>query len=387
MAYEYKTISGDSHIDLRWLPGDLFEKNAPAKWRDKVPHVEETAEGLKWFAEGQDMATPYTDLSIAPLGAVSFRTPPPGASKHMARMHEMGFFDGRAHPTTPEVRLEDQVIDGIDAEVIYGPLGIDTRLKSRELLRVVYEIYNTWAADFRNTNPHRFAPLACIASDDPELAAKELRRSAKLGLKGADFGVTSVATPIWHSDWDVLWAAAEECQLPVSFHTRGISIRPPLNVQMDQEFKTVTNAVKFSVFQLAGAEVVASLVFSGALERFPGFHFVLGECGAVWIPYVLSRMDFEYDDQFSHLNFPLQPSEYWRRQGHTTFQREPLIADVLHLIGEDNVMWGSDYPHGDGVWPDSHMWMEKDMGRLSPEVRRKLTRDNAGKLYGFLNGS
>ena len=387
MAYEYNVISGDSHIDLRWLPGELFVENAPAKWKDQVPNVVETAEGLKWFAEGQDMATPYTDLSIAPLGTVSFRQPPPDSTKHMARMYEMGFYDGRAHPTTPAVRLEDQEIDGVDAEVIYGPLGIDTRLKSPELLRVVYEIYNTWAADFRNSNPHRFAPLACIASDDSVLAAQELRRSAKLGLKGADFGVTSVSRPIWHSDWDVLWEAAEECQMPVSFHTRGIPVNPPLDTQMEKDFRRAILGVKFTVFQLAGAEVIASLVFSGALERFPGFHFVLGECGAVWIPYVLSRMDFEYEDQFTDLGFSLKPSEFWRRQGHTTFQREPMIADVLHLIGEETVMWGSDYPHGDGVWPDSQTWIQEDLGRLSPEARRKLTRDNAGKLYGFLSGS
>jgi len=112
--------------------------------------------------------------------------------------------------------------------------------------------------------------------------------------------------------------------------------------------------------------------------------FVLGECGASWIPYVLGRMDEEYEDQFRHLNFSRTPSEYWRRQGYTTFQHETTLAEVAHLVGEDNIIWGSDYPHPDGIWPDSRKVIEADLGRLDVRVRRKITCENAGKLYGLL---
>ena len=384
MAYNYNIISGDSHIDMRWLPGDLFVDNAPAKWEDRVPQLIETKEGLKWFAGDQDMSVPTKDLSLPRLGA-SRAVPPRGSTKRLDRMHDAGFYDGRDHPTTPEIRINDQDMDGVDAEVIYGPLIIDPKQQNAELVQLLHEIYNTWVADFQRTNPDRFVPLALLANHDTAAAADELRRAAKLGLKGAEIDFSSASKPIWHKDWDLVWAAADECQMPISFHARGIPQQAPHDEKMHDEYKTPILGVQYTVFQLAGAEIISSLIFSGALERFPGFHFVLGECGAVWLPYVLARMDFEYDDQFSYLNFPLLPSGYWRRQGHTTFQREPLIADVLHLIGEETVMWGSDYPHGDGVWPDSQMWIQEDMGRLSPEVRRKLTRDNAGTLYRMLN--
>jgi uncharacterized protein len=49
---EYKIISGDGHIDLRWLPHDLFVSHAPAQWKDQVPHVRDTPTGKHWFAEG-----------------------------------------------------------------------------------------------------------------------------------------------------------------------------------------------------------------------------------------------------------------------------------------------------------------------------------------------
>src|SRR5215831_3499781 len=91
--------------------------------------------------------------------------------------------------------------------LVNWPYGISRLLESQELLHVVYEIYNTWAAELCKTNPARLVALACIPNDDPALAAAELRRSATLGLKGADFAVSTAVKPIWHRDWDPLWAA------------------------------------------------------------------------------------------------------------------------------------------------------------------------------------
>ena len=159
----------------------------------------------------------------------------------------------------------------------------------------------------------------------------------------------------------------------------------PATPEMAQDYKLQYMATSLTMNQIVGAEFLASIVFSGALERYPGMKFVLGECGVSWIPHILGRMDEEYEDQFYHLNFSLKPSDYWRRQGYTTFQHETTAADVVHLVGEDNIIWGSDYPHPDGVWPDSRKIIEDDLGRLDGPVRRKITRDNAGKLYGILN--
>ena len=72
------------------------------------------------------------------------------------------------------------------------------------------------------------------------------------------------------------------------------------------------------------------------------------------------------------------------RQGYTTFQHENIIAEAIHLVGEENVMWGSDYPHPDGVWPDSRKIIQQDLGRLEAKVRRKITCENARKLYGLM---
>ena len=375
---EYRIISGDGHIDLKWLPHDLFVSNAPARFKEQVPQIVDTSDGPKWYAEGKDLAS-------LPMGSLANTQPPkPGISKHIDRMYELGFFDGRPHPTTPELRIKDQEIDGVDAEVIYGILAVNRFLEDRELLRLVYEIYNTWAAEFTKSNPDRFALLACLPNDNPEVATNELRRAAKLGLRGADFAVSTAAKPLWHGDWAPLWAVADECAMPISFHSTGPAVRQPSDEAMAKEYDTQYKATFLTLFQLAGAEYLPSIIFSGALERHPGFKFVLGECGASWIPYVLGRMDEEYVDFFEYLNFSLKPSEYWQRQGYTTFQHETTVADVVHLVGEDNIVWGSDYPHPDGIWPDSLKLMEEDLGSLDEGVRRKITCENAGKLYRLI---
>ncbi len=373
---DYKIISGDGHIDLRWLPHDVFVSRSPAKWKDLVPQVVDTAEGKKWYVEGKDVAgRPFGGLG-------NLQNPERGRSAHVDRMYEMGFYDGESHPTTPDLRLRDMDIDGVDADVIYGILAMGSIVEDKELLRVIYGMYNDWASEFCNTNPDRLAALACIPNDDPDAAAAELRRAAKLGLRGADFNVGTAIYPIWHKDWEPLWAAAGETGIPVSFHTTGYPFRRSDDPKVDEEHRPQIRATLLSLFQIAGAEFLTGVIFSGALERHPNMKFVLGECGASWIPYVLSRMDEEYEDTLhTDLGFSLKPSEFWRRQGYTTFQHESHISQFINLVGEDNIIWGSDYPHPDGIWPDSLKWIEEDLAGVDENVKQKIICDNAAKLY------
>ena len=95
---------------------------------------------------------------------------------------------------------------------------------------------------------------------------------------------------------------------------------------------------------------------------------------------MLDRLDHECAD---YTGLRMKPSEYWRRQGCRTYQSEGILTDLITLIGEDNAMWGSDYPHPDGTWPDSQEYIQRDLAKVSDTTRRKITCDNAAKLYGF----
>jgi len=376
---KYSVISGDSHIDMGYLPADLFVSRAPAQWKDRMPRVVETEEGLRWKCGDSDLGG-----AGAPQARVRVRT---GWSKRMDQMLETSFFSdaeqGRYHPTTLDLRLKDQDIDGIQAEVIYGILGLGAEIKDREVARQVFHCYNQWVADFVKQNPQRLAALACIPNHDPEVAAAELRQAAELGLKGADFAVTTAVKPIYHRDWDVLWATAAEHNMPISFHCLGITPRKP-DPEDAQKYDLQYRATSTSMFQLAGAEYLGSIIFSGSCERYPNFKFVLGECGVSWLPYVVDRMDHEYEDRYYHLNLGMMPSEFWRRQGYSTYQKERVSGDIIPLIGVDNVIWGSDYPHQDGVWPDSQQVIRDNLGNLEEGAKRKVICENAGKLYGFI---
>ena len=377
---QYNVISGDSHVDMTWMPGDLWVSQAPAKFRAVAPHVVETDEGLKWTAEGKT-------LGVFGGSSFGFGKAQRGASKRIDSMFDEGFYEGPPRPTTPELRLKDMEMDGVDAEVIYGILGVGMRFDDPELTRYVYNVYYEWAAEFCNTNPGRWAALAPLASHDPQMAAQDLRTAAKLGLKGADFAVSIAVKPLYQQEWDVLWEAASECAMPVSFHFT-VGMRPSIR-QPDPEdlpaYKAKLGLVSDACSQLEGALHLTSIIYSGACERYPNFKWVLGESGVTWVPFLLARMDAHRQDQRHQGDLPLLPSEYWRRQGHSTYQTDSILADMVDLVGEDNAIWGSDYPHPDGVWPDSQSTIEQDLGRLDERQRRKIICENAGKLYGFLS--
>ena len=79
----------------------------------------------------------------------------------------------------------------------------------------------------------------------------------------------------------------------------------------------------------------------------------------------------------------MKPSDYFRRQGLTTYQQDQFLEPIIPLVGEDNILWGSDYPHPDCIWPESRQHLEKNLGNLSDSVRRKITSENVIKLYNL----
>jgi len=101
-----------------------------------------------------------------------------------------------------------------------------------------------------------------------------------------------------------------------------------------------------------------------------------------WLPYALERLDYEWEDQFKDL-LPRPPSEYWRRQFYATFQIDRIGLRNLDAIGAETVMWGSDFPHPDGTWPDSLEILAPQLTEITPAQQRLILFENARRLYGF----
>jgi predicted TIM-barrel fold metal-dependent hydrolase len=376
-----RLISGDNHIDLTYCPAELWSDQAPGKWKLMAPRVEELEDGLHWFVEAQDKGMWN---GVGP-GFLKYQK---GSFGHIDEMREFGFdWDNRRgarpRPTTPELRIADLDRDGLDAEIVYGCLMINEMIADPALRAWSDKVYNDWVADFaRQADPNRVFPLAIIPNNDPLEAAAEVRRCAKMGLRGGDLAFKRMALPLWHHAWYPLWQAAAECRFPISFHSTGFkALRAPDNPAMEKEYFTQFRLVRSALFQLDTMEVLVSLLASGACEKFPDFNFVLGESGVTWLPYVFDRLDTEYADRARALGFKLKPSDYFRRQGFVTYQQDQYLEPIVPLIGEDNIIWGADYPHPDCIWPESRSKLEQNLASFSPAVRHKITVGNVTRLY------
>ena len=226
--------------------------------------------------------------------------------------------------------------------------------------------------------------LACLPFGDVEAAAKEVHRVAKMGVKGVELSCSWDMQPMWHPSWNPLWQAINETQLPLHFHTFP-SVDPKLRAEVKGESLLALRYSSICLFQMTLGNILTALVGAAVFERYPNFRVVFGESGIGWIPYVLDRMDYEYQDQYREIKLKLLPSEYWRRQCRATFQFDRVGTKLIEDMGVETLMWGSDYPHPDGIWPDSSEYIEKQFGHLPAEVTYKITCENAGKFYGLIN--
>ena len=375
----HPVISADGHIDLPLLPHDLFVAHAPASLRDRMPHVVERDGGQFWIdGDGKQLA------QVGGSGHVG--TPyVKGQSARFDRMNESGFWDDCAravwHPTDPALRVAAQDRDGIVGEVIYGVLGVANSIPDPDVSSEVMRAYNDWLAEFCAYDSQRFVGVACLPSKNPHAAADELRRCVDKGLRAVEVALTHDLMPLWRQELAPIWRAADECEAIVHLHTIG----PPIDISSATTVRERASwlGAWLTVFQLRMIERVAELIFGGIMHAHPGMRVVLGESGIGWLPYVLERMDDEWHERFTHLELTMPPSGYWRRQMFATFQNDEAGLLLADRIGVHTLMWGNDFPHGDGVWPDSMTVLDKQFAHVPDATRRAITFDNAARLYGF----
>jgi predicted TIM-barrel fold metal-dependent hydrolase len=378
---DYRRISADCHIDLPWLPPDLFTSSASAALKDRMPYVAEGPDGPYWTSrKGGSFGLVN---GVGPAGHKFV----PGQHHRVDIMARTGLYDdgkrGIRRVSTPALRVKDMDLDGVDAEVLYGILGAATRLGDHEAANEMFRIYNDWLADFIRYAPHRFIGLACLPYGDIDAAVKELYRVATSGVRGVELSCSWDMEPMWHPVWEPLWKAVHDVGLPLHFHTF-----PALPVSvMEQQTGRTRRAAFFTIvsgFQMNLVNIAAAVIGAGVLERYPSVRIAFGESGIGWIPYALDRMDFEWEDRFRDLGLTMKPSDYWRRQCKATFQFDRIGTRLIDDIGVETLMWGSDYPHGDGVWPESSRYIAEQFGHLPADVTRKITCENAGRFYGLI---
>jgi predicted TIM-barrel fold metal-dependent hydrolase len=379
----YNRISADSHIDMPWMPNDLFTSNASAKLKDRMPYVTDGPDGPYWTCK--------SGFSFGLVGGVgpSGQKFVPGQNYRVDKMAAVGLYEdgkkGLRRPIDPHLRVKDQELDGVDAEVLFGILGAATRLNDNEAANEMFRIYNDWLVEFEKPYPHRFIGLACLPFGDIDTAVKETYRVAKMGIRGLELSCSWDMEPMYHPSWEPFWQAVNEVNLPLHFHTFP-STPPGVRDKLTGLTKRAALFTGVSAFQMNLINILAAIIGAAVLERYPNLRIVFGESGIGWIPYALDRMDFEWEDRFRDLGLTMKPSDYWKRQCRATFQFDKIGTweKSLEVLGHETVMWASDYPHTDGVWPESSKYIEEQFGHLPAEAVRKITCENAGKFYGLI---
>jgi predicted TIM-barrel fold metal-dependent hydrolase len=379
----YSRISADSHIDMPWMPNDLFISNASAALKDRMPFVTDGPDGPYWTCKN--------GMSFGLVGGVgpSGQKFVPGQNYRVDKMAAAGLYEdgkkGLRRTIDPHLRVKDQDLDGVDAEVLFGILGAATRLNDNEAAKEMFRIYNDWLVEFQKPYPDRFIGLACLPYGDIDAAIKETYRVAKMGIRGLELSCSWDMEPMYHPVWEPLWKAVNDVNLPLHFHTFP-STPPGIRDKVTGLARRAALFTGVSAFQMNLINILAAIIGAAVLERYPNLRIVFGESGIGWIPYALDRMDFEWEDRFRDLGLTMKPSDYWKRQCRATFQFDKIGTweKSIEVLGVETIMWASDYPHTDGVWPESSKYIEEQFGHLPKDQVRKITCENAGKFYGLI---
>jgi predicted TIM-barrel fold metal-dependent hydrolase len=359
----YTVVSADSHVSE---PGNLWLERMPAQFKDRAPRLVRKENG-DWF-ECEGLRPSPVALGI-------------NAGKRFEEYKPTGmtYEDGRAGGWDPHARIKDQEIDGVEAEVLYPTLCMRMfSLEDVEFQKACFEAYNKWMVDYCRPYPQRLIGCALVPLDDIQWACTELERCAKAGLRGAlIWGAAPEDRPYSDSAYDPFWARAQDLGIPLSLHivtgARGSGLRANFS-QMLSLYTLLAQPIQ---------NTLCALVFGGVLDRFPKLRFVSAENDIGWLPHFLARMDHAWE-RYRHMveaNFKLLPSEYFRRQVYATFMDDKIGVENRKVIGTENIMWSSDYPHSDSTWPHSREVIAKDFAGVPEEDRRKILCENAVRLY------
>jgi predicted TIM-barrel fold metal-dependent hydrolase len=381
-------VSVDDHVIE---PPNVWLDRLPAKYHDVAPRM---IDDTNWVYEDKKVPTSGLSVTIGkrkeeytPLG-VPYSEMAPGAYDPKARiadMNQAGILGSLNFPSFP--RFCGQIF---------------WEAKDKDLALLCVQAYNDWMIDeWCGSAPGRFIANIIIPLWDPQGAAKEMERCAAKGATSFCFSENPepLGLPTIHDPgryWDPVMAAAQDLQMVVSMHVGSSSTMPLISTDAPGLANLTFGAIR-------AAGTFLAWIFSDYFERMPGLKIALSEGNIGWMPYFIERAEQVIDKQ-----------RFWAANTSTAFynnevKTEQVMANLdtlnvrevirnhiwgcfieessglrsLDIIGEDNIMVETDYPHSDTTWPDCIGVARKLVADLPPETQYKILRGNAEKLYRF----
>ena len=270
--------------------------------------------------------------------------------------------------------------DGVDVGVVYPTVGLLLyAVPDGGLLTSVFSIYNDWVAEFCKAFPERLKAIGMLNMDGVQEGVTELERCAKMGLIGAMITAYPPEGRSFDSpEYEPLWAAAQDLEMPLSLHAatnRAI------------HFSADTTKLSYLINMDYWVRVsVADIILSGVFDRYPRLQVGAVEYELSWIPHFLERMDYGYTQRPTGIigyrfKEDMVPSDYAHRNVFFGFQEDVRGIQDRHIIGVDNILWGSDYPHQESTFPRSQQILEEILVDCTDEEKAKITGGNASRLY------
>jgi len=309
----------------------------------------------------------------------------PSALKSQAPRYPSHPFQHQQGGTDPAERAREMAVDGVSAEVLYPSLNLDQYgIKDAALQEACFRVYNDWLFEYCAHAPERMFGVCPISMYNIDNAIAEAERCKKAGMHGLMiWQVPPEELAFGNRHYEKFWAAAQELDMPISMH---VNTGAPFTLGSAAKWgrdpiKRFTTLV--SVKLLHVQNTLIQIIFSGALERYPGLKFVLVENEISWLPYFLTQLDKRYlrTGEFDDPGMTMTPSGYFERQIFATFFNDPPSRWLFGNWGMDNCMWSNDFPHQNSTWPKSREILARDLQGLPDAIREKLLSENVRRLY------
>ncbi len=300
--------------------------------------------------------------------------------------------------------------DGVAAEIIFPdgitemntpPFGAGLSLPTEDIDPTLQwagaRAHNRWLAEFCQMAPERRAGVAVVpALWDVDEAVREVQWARDNGLRGALLPcMWGKLSPYHHPKYDPLWAACQDLGMIIHFHSGPAPTTDYFGGSMfdDNAGPQLPGAVGIYISEVAWWNVrpLTFLIWGGVFERFPKLKVAITEGTCVWVPHYLELLDQRYEvtpysaklgDYTSHMS--LKPSEYFARNvrvGASCMPRRE--AELRYEIGVDQIMWGSDYPHPEGSWPQTREQLIETFGGIPSAELAAMLGGNAAAFYEF----
>ena len=372
-----RLISADSHVVE---PPDLWETRIDRKYRDRAPRIVREGDIHRWYVDDA--------IAIGSLGAPSQAGRRYDAPSTLSVEAPFEAIPSAAYD--PDERLAAMEVDGVVAELVFPTIGarLYTVAVGGEFLSACFRTLNDWLAEFCGSHPDRLKGVALLNVDDPADAATELERCARMGLAAGSIPAFPEGESTYDlAEYDRLWAAAQDLGLPLAMHS-GSTRQGPGRMGVFAADASARGTSSFRATQDHWPRrSVADMLFGGVFERFPKLRMGVVEYELGWAPFFIRQMNLAYSEHryVKEIRFSGDrlPSDVFHTNLFITFQEDFTGVANRHIIGVDNIMWGSDFPHTESTWPNSRAVLGKVLEGVPEDEQRSIVYGNAARIFGF----